>query len=221
MRLDSSSIGALGTATDDLMRRHVMMGYGFDGGGLWWIWMVGGMLVMIGLVVVIVWGIVAVSRGGAGREPERPTALDILRERYARGEITQQEFDNVYQDIRSTKGFSEAGTYTPTLTNVANLDASTAFLCRYTRTGDIVTVSGLVGVNPTLTATVTTLNLSLPISSGLTAVSQLSGVSFSPEVSGMGAAFFGDVTNDRAVMEFVSNDIGSRAMYFIFTYQVL
>ena len=71
----------------------MMMGYGFDGGALWWIWMLGGMLVMIGLVVIIVWGVVAVSRGGARREPERPTALDILRERYARGEITQQEFE--------------------------------------------------------------------------------------------------------------------------------
>ena len=70
-----------------------MMRYGFDGGALWWIWMFGSMLVMIGLVVIIVWGVVAVIRRGEGREPARPTALDILRERYARGEITQQEFE--------------------------------------------------------------------------------------------------------------------------------
>ena len=70
-----------------------MMRYGVDGGALWWIWMLGGMLVMIGLVVVIVWGVLALSRGGAGRERERPTARDMLRERYARGEITQQELE--------------------------------------------------------------------------------------------------------------------------------
>ena len=69
-----------------------MIGYGADGGVFGWIWMIGGLLVMIGVVVLIVWAISAMSRGGASREPE-PRPLDILRERYARGEITQQEFD--------------------------------------------------------------------------------------------------------------------------------
>jgi len=78
-----------------------MMGYGFDGGALGWIWMIGGLLVMIGVVVLIVWAVSAMSRGSASREPERPTALDILRERFARGEITQQEFEQA----RKTLGY--------------------------------------------------------------------------------------------------------------------
>jgi len=76
-----------------------MMGYGFDGGALMWIWMLGGLLVMVGFVVLIVWAVAAVSRGGQSREPERPTALDILRERYARGEITQQEFEQAKKTL--------------------------------------------------------------------------------------------------------------------------
>lgn len=76
-----------------------MMGYGFDGGGLWWIWMLGGLLVMVGFVVLIVWAIGAANRGGTGREPERASALDILRERYARGEITQQEFEQAKKTL--------------------------------------------------------------------------------------------------------------------------
>ena len=76
-----------------------MMGYGFDGGALGWIWMIGGLLVMIGVVVLIVWAVSAMSRGSASREPERPTALDILRERYARGEITQQEFEQAKKTL--------------------------------------------------------------------------------------------------------------------------
>ena len=76
-----------------------MMGYGFDGGALMWIWMLGGLLVMVGFVVLIVWAVAAVSRGGPSREPERPTALDILRERYARGEITQQEFEQAKKTL--------------------------------------------------------------------------------------------------------------------------
>jgi len=76
-----------------------MMGYGFDGGGLGWIWMLGGLLVMVGFVVLIVWAIAAVGRGGMSRESQRPTPLDILRERYARGEITQQEFEQAKKTL--------------------------------------------------------------------------------------------------------------------------
>jgi putative membrane protein len=76
-----------------------MMGYGFDGGGLGWMWMLGGLLVMVGFVVLIVWAVGVVSRGVTSREPERPTALDILRERYARGEITQQEFEQAKKTL--------------------------------------------------------------------------------------------------------------------------
>lgn len=84
-----------------------MMGYGFDGGALGWIWMFGGLFVMVGFVVLVVWAIGAATRGGATREPdrpaapERPSALDILRERYARGEITQEEFEQA----RKTLGY--------------------------------------------------------------------------------------------------------------------
>jgi hypothetical protein len=38
-------------------------------------WMLGGPLVMVGFVVLIVWAVGAMSRGGTSREPERPTAL--------------------------------------------------------------------------------------------------------------------------------------------------
>jgi putative membrane protein len=75
------------------------MGYGWDSSALGWIWMLGGLLVMVGFVVLIVWAVSVVSRGGMGRQPERPTALDILRERYARGEITQEEFEQAKKTL--------------------------------------------------------------------------------------------------------------------------
>jgi putative membrane protein len=76
-----------------------MMGYGFDGGAFGWMWMLGGLLVMVGFVVLIVWAVGAVNRGGTSSEPGRPTALDILHERYARGEITQQEFEQAKKTL--------------------------------------------------------------------------------------------------------------------------
>ena len=76
-----------------------MMGYGFDGGAVGWIWMLGGLLMMVGFVVLIVWAVGAVSRGNTDRDPARPTPHDILRERYARGEITQQEFEQAKKTL--------------------------------------------------------------------------------------------------------------------------
>lgn len=70
-----------------------MMGYGWDGwgGGLW---MLGGLLVMIGVIILVVWAVTAISRDQAPtRGPSGPTPNEILRERFARGEISEQEFE--------------------------------------------------------------------------------------------------------------------------------
>ena len=73
-----------------------MMGYGtglgFGLGGM--LWMLGGILLIVGLVVLVVW---AVSRAtahnqGATTPTDRTEALDILRARFARGEISEAEF---------------------------------------------------------------------------------------------------------------------------------
>jgi putative membrane protein len=51
-----------------------------------------GPLMMIVFVVVCVGVMSFMMRGGMMHRPRRGTALDILRERYARGEIDQAEF---------------------------------------------------------------------------------------------------------------------------------
>ena len=71
-----------------------MMDYGWAGwgGGFW---MLGGLLLMIGVIVVVVWAVMTVSRSGptSTGDPTRPTPNEILRERFARGEISEQEFE--------------------------------------------------------------------------------------------------------------------------------
>jgi len=59
------------------------------------------------------------------------------------------------------------GTYTPVLTNTTNLTGSTAYLTNYYQIGDMVTVFGSVGVDPTSTGA-TELRMEVPISSGFT-----------------------------------------------------
>lgn len=114
-----------------------------------------------------------------------------------------------------------SGTYTPTLTNVANLSASTAYQCQYIRVGRVVTVSGKVDVDPTLAATSTQLGISLPIASNLGANEDCAGSAFANAIAGQGAAILGDATNNRAQMEWVSADITNQSMYFIFQYEVI
>ena len=113
-----------------------------------------------------------------------------------------------------------SGAYTPTLTNVTNLDGSTAFECQYLRLGSVVTVSGKITVDPTAAGAVQ-LGLSLPIASALAAAEQCAGVAASPGIAGQGAAILADATNDRAEMQWIAVDTTSQTMAFTFTYRVL
>lgn len=114
-----------------------------------------------------------------------------------------------------------SGTYTPGLTNVANLDASTAFQCQYMQIGNVVSVSGKVSVDPTLTATSTKLGIALPVASNFGAAEDCGGVAFASAITGMGAAILADAANDRAQLEFISTDVTNQPMYFQFQYEVI
>ena len=63
-----------------------------------------------GFMMVLFWGAVIalavflvrrLSRGrGDAMDPPRPTALDLLQERYARGEIDREEYEQRRNDLR-------------------------------------------------------------------------------------------------------------------------
>ena len=63
------------------------MGLGMVGAGLFWI------LVIVGIVVLVKW---LVSGPTAGKDP-----LKILAERYARGEISREQFEQMKSDLKS------------------------------------------------------------------------------------------------------------------------
>ena len=71
-----------------------MMGYDWAGGGGGF-WMLGGVLLMIGVIVLVFWAVSNLSRTGRAstHDPSRPTPNEILRERFARGEISEQDFE--------------------------------------------------------------------------------------------------------------------------------
>lgn len=115
----------------------------------------------------------------------------------------------------------QSGTYTPTLTNVANLDASTAYECQYVKLGDSVIVSGRADVNPTTTTTVTQLGISLPIASNFANPRNCGGAAHAVNIAGQGAAIYADAINDRAEMGWNAVDVSNQAMFFVFMYRII
>jgi putative membrane protein len=57
-------------------------------------------LVIVGLVFLIKWLIQTTSSGKTDGRPS-PKAMDILKERYARGEISKEEFETMKHDLQS------------------------------------------------------------------------------------------------------------------------
>lgn len=112
------------------------------------------------------------------------------------------------------------GTYTPTLTGVANVASSTAFVCQYSRVGNIVTVSGLISVTATASATSTQIGISLPIASNFAATTDCNGAAGSAGATQVGR-LLADVTNDRAQMNFLAVNTGGNGMGFTFQYSII
>lgn len=118
--------------------------------------------------------------------------------------------------------FSEVdGVYTPTLTSTTNVDATTAFECRWTRTGAQVTVSGWLAVDPTAAAGASTVvGVSLPIASNFSTTTQLAGTAASSDAQRSGA-FRSNSTADRAELVFSSERTTNTFFSFSFTYQII
>ena len=70
-------------------------GWGFG----WWF---GGMIMMVLFGVLVVVGIVVLIKWLFSQSPGKrssQSALEILKKRYARGEITKEEFEKIKKDI--------------------------------------------------------------------------------------------------------------------------
>ena len=114
------------------------------------------------------------------------------------------------------------GVYTPTRSAEANLDANVTMTeAQYMRVGNTVTVSGRFTADPTLTATATSFEITLPVASNIGAVEDAAGTAFCGTIAAQGAAVTGSVANNTAVITWVAGDITSQSWSYTLTYQII
>jgi hypothetical protein len=113
------------------------------------------------------------------------------------------------------------GTYTPTLTNTTNIAASTAYACQFIRIGTVVTVSGMVNVDPTSTGSCV-LGMSLPIASNIAAIEQCAGVgNVATATAFTTGVVYGSIAADTAVLQWIATDVTAKSCLFTFTYLIV
>jgi putative membrane protein len=66
-------------------------GHGFGGGGMWIFWIL--------LVIALIWFATFATRRESGPSKRQKSAREILEERYARGEIERDEFEQKKKDL--------------------------------------------------------------------------------------------------------------------------
>ncbi|GEM_PF-308339 len=99
---------------DGIMAPGMMGGYGGPHGWVWWPgfyrgtfpsgWAFGLALGLRGLVMLVFWGlaiagVVLLVRWLAGQGSHAETALDVLKRRYAAGEVTREQYEQLRREL--------------------------------------------------------------------------------------------------------------------------
>ncbi|HXQ34011.1 MAG TPA: hypothetical protein VN843_08370, partial [Anaerolineales bacterium] len=146
-----------------------------------------------------------------------------ITDTYLRGRISSTGLHNPGTlPTGTTDQFITSGTYTPTLTSIANItDATVVGAFIWSRTGNEVSGAGLLTIDPILPTILTQLGLSVPIPSNFVSTSNGGGVAAATDLSDYPAGIFSDAANDRLTISWVPSDASNRTMSVHFKYVVL
>lgn len=116
----------------------------------------------------------------------------------------------------------QANVYTPTRSAEANMDSNvTMSEAQFVRIGNTVTVSGRFTADPTLVATATSFEMTLPVASNLANAEDVSGTAVCGSIASMCAEVIGVAANDTAKVQWIATDLTSKTWSYTFTYQVI
>lgn len=119
-------------------------------------------------------------------------------------------------------GTLASGTFTPTLTNITNVDSSSPSVAQWMRVGNTVTVSGRIDIDPTVGgSTLTIVHMTLPIASNLGAATNLCGAGGTFQTPIVSALVTGDPATDRAIFQFYSTNTTNVPCAYTYTYLVI
>lgn len=114
------------------------------------------------------------------------------------------------------------GTFTFTRSAEANMDSNvTPIAGQYHRIGSVINYSFRFTADPTLTATTTSFEGTLPIASNIGAANDVAGVCFCGNIVSQGAEVIGVAANDTFKVQWKSADITSQTWSCNVTYQII
>lgn len=139
-------------------------------------------------------------------------------------ELFKQKLSELFRDIAEKLNKSQQGTWTPTTTNTTNVASSSADECFWWRTLDVVSFAGTCTIDPTLGATQTVVELSIPVASNFSDARHARGIAVrgGTGVTNIPAVMFADTTNKTIRISFLCDaDAASRGWSFYGSYRVI
>lgn len=137
-----------------------------------------------------------------------------------KNEITLWKIKEIIPKIENIEWQIRSWTYTPTLYNTTNVASSTAYVCRRTQVGNVVTVAGAVTIDTT-TPWVYLLWMSLPVASNLANSYELSWTGVWESGNDDILYIKADTTNNRASINWDDPHTSSHIHHFTFIYEIL
>lgn len=115
---------------------------------------------------------------------------------------------------------TSSGTYTPTMTLIANTTTATGVVLPYSRVGDVVTIGVFTQITASSFPALCTIDMSLPVASTLANVRDGTGVLYN--VNGnVTAQVQPNVTSNKLEITFTSESTGARGFHGTVMYRVL
>ena len=121
----------------------------------------------------------------------------------------------------STVAALDSGTYTPSVTNVANVSSSSPQVARWIRVGDQVTVYGRISIDPITTATSTQVRVSLPVASNIGSNNDLAGVCVGDLSDESAGHIVGNAANDEALIEAFPVSTAQHTYAYTYSYTII